>query len=226
MGNKMDFSDLVATLSDISILLPFFVLLRRWAVVKGSHFIMVLYVLITFVRNILSTIIEIIRNTNELDLNTVFLYNVHSIFNFWIISYLYFRLLNGKFWRYFIIVSNIVLLGFALYDFETLSNWNTERFNDYSYPIAGFFTIILLLQYFFQLLKKLEVPRLSDFPLFWFSSGALIYYSGTFFMYLVIHTVNTNHSLGRLYWPIDAILSITFHILVAIATWKVRPDGV
>lgn len=222
----MDWSIIIAITADISILLPFFVLLLRKAVIKDIHLMMALYILLTFLRNLLSTFIEIIRKTKHLDLNTVFLYNIHNIIGFWIISYLYFRLLNGKFWRYFVIFSNIIFLSFALYDFETLSDWNTARFNDYSYPIAGFFIIILLLQFFYQLLKKLEVPRLSDFPLFWFSAGALIYYSGTFFMYLVIHTVNTNHHLGRLYWPIDAILSITFHVLVAIAVWKIRPNRV
>ncbi|WP_157585729.1 hypothetical protein [Runella zeae] len=222
----MSFPDIITTLSDVSILLPFFIILQKKAVLKDTHFIIALYILMTFIRNTLSIVIEILRNIKEIDLNTVFLYNIHCMVNFWLISYLYAQLLTGKFWQYFIIVSNIFFIIFTLYDFETVSNWNTIHFNRFSYQLAGAFAIILLLQYFFQLLKKLEVPRLSNFPLFWFSSGALIYYAGTFFMYLAINSFNGNPDLGKLYWPIDAILSIAFNILATVAIWKVdSPDA-
>lgn len=222
----MDFSNIISIASDYSIFLPFFVIIQKRAVLKGIYFIMALYILMTFSRNTLSIIIEILRNTKGLDLNTVFFYNLHCIINFWIISYLYSQLIAGTFWRYFIIVSNILFIVFTLYDFETVSNWNTTQFNRFSYQIAGFFVIILLLQYFFQLLKKLEVPLLSNFPLFWFSSGALIYYAGTFFMYLAINSFNGSPDLGRLYWPIDAILSIAFNVLAAVAIWKIDSSSV
>jgi hypothetical protein len=215
----MDFSEIVATISDISIFLPgFFVIIRRN--LKGVNRLLSAIILVTLVRNLVSMVIEYLREYLSLDLNTLFVYNLHNILLFGLIAFLYYTQIKGKIWKWFIISAFLVFFCLALVDYQTILYWNIDRFNKFSYPVSGFFSIIFLLLYFYQLLKELSVPNLSDYPLFWFSTGGLIYFSGTFFMYLLIQNFTKNPEIGRLYWPIDAILSIAFNILAAIAFWK------
>lgn len=215
----MDFSEIVATISDISIFLPAFLIIIRKNL-KGVNRLLSAIIWVTLVRNLASMVIEYLRKYLSLDLNTLFLYNLHNILLFGLIAFLYYTQIKGKGWKWFILSAFFVFFCLTFVDYQTILYWNIDRFNKFSYPVSGFFSIIFLLLYFYQLLKELSVPNLSDYPLFWFSTGGLIYFSGTFFMYLLVQNFTKDPEIGRLYWPIDAILSIAFNMLATIAFWK------
>lgn len=215
----MDFSEIIATLSDYSILVPVLVILI-YRDQNPSNKLLIAVVFVTFVRNLASVVIEYVRYDLDLGLNTLFFYNWHNIIFFSLIVCIYYKELKNRHLKLFLLGALVVFLALAFVDYSTLTYWNVDRFNKLSYPVSGFFSIIFLLLYFYQLLKELSVPNLSAYPLFWFSTGALMYFSGTFLMYLLVQNFTKNPELGRLYWPIDAFLSIVFNLLIGLALIK------
>ena len=177
-----------------------------------------IYVLITFLRNLIGLIYNFLLVRYEYQANTVFYYNVHNIIGFYLIAYLYFILLKSIFWR------NIILGLTAFFSFFTTLDVingtlgiNTPEFNKYSYPISGIFITFLALAHLYKILKELQTDNILTFSHFWISASFLLYFSCTFYMYLFVkNTLNVKGIDALQFWLIDSIFSIIFSLLLSI----------
>jgi len=98
-----------------------------------------------------------------------------------------------------------------------------SQMNPHARAVQCITLLVVIISYFLHLLRKMEVDRLERDPLFWVSSGLLIYFSGSFFVFLV-----SNYLLGKdnemllAIFSIVSILNILANLSYAIALW-VRP---
>lgn len=208
----------LSKLADFSIIIPAGVLLLRRRYIKGGKRLLVLFVLLTLGRNLVTEILSAYRIYN------IIFYNWYAILAYLNIACLYHLLLKGPVRAYFIPGSCLLLIGLAMLDYETLFNARTTLFNAYAYPLSGVFVIVLVLTFFVQLLESLRVPDIKRYTFFWFSAGALLYYTGTLLMNLfsrytlsVTETVNVQ----RQFWSIDCILTILFNCIMALGFWYI-----
>ncbi len=211
---------IVAVAADFWIILPSIILFQRRAYLQSPlNKIIAIYVLLFLIRNILSYI------TMELNIYNMYIYNWANIFSGITISMLYYHLFTNKYFKIIALVGMIAAVGASFLDYETLFNVNTTNFNRFFYNILGGLVIACILFYFYELLQNLNVPKLTEFTPFWFSTGALLYYSGTVFSYLYVNYTFNNSDLGivRSYWMIDAFLFIVFSSFLSMAVWYMKP---
>ncbi|GGM99599.1 hypothetical protein GCM10010967_36970 [Dyadobacter beijingensis] len=124
---------------------------------------------------------------------------------------LFYALLGGMFYfkfaekprRQFLIISIIGLFFFCAWDIvnsnEDLQNMREHRVVLYSKMVEGVLMILVILLYFYEIIKSLQIPNLLTFPFFWVCSGLLLYYSSLIFIAPVIHyayTWNNTMDLG------------------------------
>lgn len=96
------------------------------------------------------------------------------------------------------------------------------QFNAIAKGVESILCIILALLYFYQTLKTLEVRHLEYHPLFWISSGMLIYFSASLFMFIYSNYILVSESISFTIWGIHAFLSIVLNLFYFAALW-VKP---
>lgn len=139
---------------------------------------------------------------------------------------LFYALLGGMFYFQFpgkkqkgILLASIVGFSvFSIWDLvnsnDNLSDLNEHRLVLYAKTVEGVLMISLILAYFYEIIKSLQIPNLLTFPFFWVCSGLLLYYSSLIFLAPVLHyayTWNNQMDLG-----ITEVIPNIFEILCAL----------
>lgn len=87
----------------------------------------------------------------------------------------------------------------------------------YTKTVIAICVIIASLIYFFVLIRDLPTESITRLPMFWVNTAALIYYSGTFFVYLATdYLINVVKSDLINAWTIHNFLGLIFYTLVSI----------
>ncbi|MFN3851484.1 MAG: hypothetical protein ACK4NY_18750 [Spirosomataceae bacterium] len=85
-----------------------------------------------------------------------------------------------------------------------------------SYSINNLILIILVLYYFYKLMNSADILLFFKKRAFWFSTGVIIYYLGTFPFYGMFNVLHKNfHEIYLIYFQIVLILDITMYLLFA-----------
>jgi len=79
--------------------------------------------------------------------------------------------------------------------------------------------ILLSLVLYYQFFLIGDDIFLEELPIFWFNTAILVYFSGSFFTYLLSSEILTNTSLT---WTLHNISNILKNLLFAIGLWKAR----
>jgi hypothetical protein len=215
---------LIAHIADASILVPFVLYLLKYKQVGKEDKMLAVFILITLVRNTAAVSLEVAHAICECPLNNLFFYNWHNLLSFSCLSYIYFYHLKSSYTRTLIIFANVTVYLVALTNIDTIIHFQTPHFSENAFILSRIYSIFLLLLFFYQLLREMKVPHLTQNSLFWFSSGGLLYYSGTLFPYLFIKYTfqNSDLTLAQQYWMIDAVLSIIFSVTLSFSVWYMR----
>lgn len=88
------------------------------------------------------------------------------------------------------------------------------------YSVAG---IVLGVGYFIHLLRALNVVRLETEPLFWISSGMLIYYSANFLLWAGVTFLSGDRNLFNSIYRINAWMTILLNAMFIISILTARP---
>lgn len=93
------------------------------------------------------------------------------------------------------------------------------NFNAYARSFGAILLIFFCLTYYYQRLKMLDMEHLEQDPLFWISTGSLIYFSGSVILFVVSNYILQNEVMSIRLWGIHAVLNIFNIIFYAIALW-------
>ncbi|WP_353717680.1 hypothetical protein [Dyadobacter sp. 676] len=150
---------------------------------------------------------------------------------------LFYALLGGMFYfkfagiaqRRFVLASIIGVFIFSAWDLvnsnENLSDLSEHRLVLYAKTVEGVLMISLILLYFYEIIKALQIPNLLTFPFFWVCSGLLLYYSSLIFLAPVLHyayTWNNQMDLG-ITESIPSIFEILCALLFSIGIYHYSP---
>lgn len=209
----------LAYFADLSIVIPTVIaIIRRDYFNTDIYKLIGIYGFLTLLRNVATFVM------NQLGVYNIYIYNWHNLLEFILIAVIYRIAVKNPYFKFLAIGGIFIVICTALLDYNTLFNVRTKDFNQFSYNVSGFIAIVFILFYFYQLLKSLHVPKLTRYPLFWFSAGALLYYAGTIFSYIFIETTfNSTMELRQQYWMIDAVLSIVFSIFLCFSIRYMKP---
>jgi len=96
---------------------------------------------------------------------------------------------------------------------------NLNEFNTLARAVEALLLIIISLMYFYSLLRDLSEKYLEQSPLFWVATSILIYFSGSFFIFIYGNYIMPSAKLSLTFWAIHALFSILKYILFTVALW-------
>lgn len=151
--------------------------------------------------------------------SNLFLVPIDTVLEFSMLALMYRRALRpGRLSRLIPGVAALFVLGSALTYSPRL---DTVQFS----PVQRFLESVLVLVfvgvYFYREVKRPVITRrLERAPMFWVSSGLLLYFSSSLLIFLSSNYVlNLSVALSRRVWAIHALLYIFLNTLYTIALW-------
>lgn len=208
-------SRLIAGLSAYSAGLPLLVGLLGW---KRLHRLQRLILWLV----IWSIIIEILAfwTGRYLHLPNLFLVHIFTFGQFVLLWYIFKQRLLNPLREIHFTVTLIAFIIAALLSATYIDG--LMNFNSHARSFEAILVIFFCLTYFYQRLQLLDMEDLESDPLFWLSTGSLVYFSGSLIMFIVSNYVATDQGMSLTMWAVHAILNTFNNVFLIIALW-VKP---
>jgi|GEM_PF-6552326 len=211
----MTFAEVIRHVSTASILVPAVLSLFRLRAMRAAYPTLLVYLWLTALVEAWGAylIFSGVKNNSPL-------YHVFHIFELGLLSFMYYRFLDNRILRGIIIGLNGLYTALALYHLGTAPfEWNGS-----GHALEGLTLILLALLFFYRLLHTLEASNLFRFPMFWFSTAILVYFSGTLFVYMFSTYIVTpeNYDALRDLWSLTIYLNMVFHLVLSVGVWHTR----
>jgi hypothetical protein len=153
--------------------------------------------------------------------NSVFnSYRIFTVIEFLLITaYLRFVIVNSKV-RKFILVCSVFFVVYSVFDYL---NTKSDTFD--SSPTGVSCLLILLFSIYF-LFEKIRTPDslfLYSTPNFWIVVSFIIFFSGTFFIYIFSKNNYNDPQFNRTFYTINSVFNIVKNLLVSVA-FLIKPE--
>jgi hypothetical protein len=114
-----------------------------------------------------------------------------------------------------ILVSVMILfVGYCIYD--TIFIQRITEYNSYPRALGSLILAIYAILWYLKSLSRMEFMRLRDEPTVWFNTGMLIYFSGSFFVFILSNQVLFQSvQLSKQVWLISSTLMVFFYQIIA-----------
>jgi hypothetical protein len=131
------------------------------------------------------------------------------------LSFFFYLILLKKLEKKIILYVWISYTLFASIDFVYFNNW--KAFDSFASGIEFIIIIILCIYYLFSQIKGSNNLLIYSTFNFWVIITFLIYFSGTFFLYLMADSMRENIHFQKLYFIINISFNILKNILLSVA---------
>lgn len=175
-----------------------------------------LFVLVTA----LASLYEFIGST-VLKINTTYWWQLYSLMEFISLYYFFFKLFELKYKIIFILCVTFFIVQYFLSFFYLSEVFISSAIN--KTPIT-LFIIIFSFLWFKQLFYKMEIQNPWQNANFYFVSGVLLYYSSTYFLFLLASFLFKSNVYFYDYWLINIVATIILRTSLIIGVWKMKQD--
>jgi len=151
-------------------------------------------------------------------INNLALFHLHVYVEFTAITALFFLTYDSVLWRGIALSFFGLFLSYSLVN--TLFYEDLYRFNSNQRYVEGLMIIVMCVGYFISLLRRPIHRYLEKQPMFWLTSGFLIYFAGTLYLFLFSRELLAINDYQ--YWEIHAVLNIGLNIIYVVAFLKER----
>ena len=147
--------------------------------------------------------------------DNLWIYNAFiPVRHLFLLSFFY-AILASPLTKRLIILSVIPFLCFAIVDYFFIQT--PHEINSYTFSLANIITVLLSLNFFYQILKDKEIITLSASPQFWIVLGTFMYCSGTLPLFLFLNYLNKRPAIADSYFRINDALNILMYTLYLIS---------
>lgn len=154
--------------------------------------------------------------------DTPYWFRFYILLDFLLLFYFYFLTLNKKYKLFFY----SFLVSFVLLYIYLLAIWNSENTFKTDFYLTAFETVFVLiasLLWFTTIFSELKETSLLRSPNYYFVAGFVLYYSGTFFLFLVSDFMIKNIVSDFLsYWNTNILFNIFLRTLILTGIWIAR----
>jgi hypothetical protein len=175
-----------------------------------------------FIYLIFSILTEVVTIAlNAFDYPLFQLQFLYAVFEFFLITYLYWLEFRKKSYRITIgFLCSIYIIGMCI---PFLQHKNIDVIHDIIDIIEAITIILLSIIFFFKTIIDLEIPKLTNYPFFWLNSAFLLYFGANFFIILFNNTMKEfDQTIVYFLTSIHHIINITYNVLIAIAICKIK----
>lgn len=195
-------------------IVPLVVYLFHKRVNLESHYIIPFIYLTAF-----ASVYEIV-GTTFFKISAKYWFRFYIFLEFYTILYFYYKLL-----RYKLFFKGIGFLYLIVYLY-LLSTWSSYKVGFLDMPLNVLMTFLVVISsflWFINVFKKLEDIPLYKRSDFFYISGLLIYFTGTFLVFLMADYLRDNPEYKMLdFWILIVFFNIVLRITLIITIWKAR----
>lgn len=210
--NWTSLSFTLATVSAFSVLMPLVVGIVRFKELKP--YLKVLLIFLAIVATVELVMFTMASSGKE---NT-FLIPLFVFIEFPIICILYHKVYTIPVWKQIAVFIPIAFSIFLV--LNVFVGGGANNLSSYIHSVEGLLVIGLTLVWFYQALNNTSINAIHREPMFWISCGFLIYFAGTFFLFIT-STYLLEHAKGILVvaFLINSISNICKNLLFTIGLW-------
>lgn len=113
-------------------------------------------------------------------------------------------------------VSYLILCGLNSVFIQKLDQYNSN-----ARGVGAFLIILGALALFYRIISEMKVLRLGQYPLFWINAGLLIYFSSSFFLFIMSNYILhlNNNTLNVYIWIVHSVLNVILYTMISIGLW-------
>lgn len=158
--------------------------------------------------------------TDLLKLQTKYWFRIYMFFEFFTILYFYYKLLQYK------IIYTLLAVLYLLIYFYLLIDWSPSQkgFNDL--PLNIIITLVVVFSsclWFVGVFTKLEDKPLYERTDFFYISSLLIYFTGTFLVFLMADYLSSDPNYKILdYWTLIVVFNLILRTTLIFTVWKAQ----
>jgi len=148
----------------------------------------------------------------------LFIGHIYTLIEFILIAYIY-KLKLDKLIPLSVFMA--IVVGFVVFSlFNTFVIQGLHANNSYQRTLESVLVVVFVSLYFYKTAKELKVQRIEREPLFWFSAGALLYFSGALFIFIFSnYLLLYSRSLGITFWTAHTFFLLLLYLFSTIALW-------
>jgi len=192
--------------------LPLILIILKKAYIDPSFKLLLLYLIIKLLIDVLM-LYSAARHTNN-----IWLFNIGIPINYILLGGMFYSKFDSPAIRKALISSMIGFLLFTIWDVlnsnPDINDLHNHRAVLFAKTVEGVLIITLILLFFYEIIKSLQIPNLLTFPFFWVCAGLLLYYSSFIFVAPVLHYTATWNNLVDL--GVTETIPTIFEILCAV----------
>jgi hypothetical protein len=114
-----------------------------------------------------------------------------------------------------IAISFLVLSGLNSIFLQKLDQYNSN-----ARGVSAFLILLGTLALFYRIISEMKVLRLGKYPLFWINAGLLVYFSSSFFLFIMSNYIlHLNNTLNVYIWMVHAVLNVILYTMISIGLW-------
>ncbi len=117
-----------------------------------------------------------------------------------------------------------LLFGFAIFSLTYGIATNFYAFGEPLRIVESGGILIYCALYFRTTLRQLDKENITQEPMFWISSGALIYYSASFLFFVTIGIFVEMNEIDAIVWVVHASLTILLYAFFFVMAFLKRPE--
>lgn len=207
----------IAFIAELITLLPLLIgLFRIYSLKRDTQFVLLLFVFF-FLRDTSSNALAAVKENN------LFIYNTFSFLEIIFLALIFYH--NTKI--HSSLYKRIILWGALICLSTSIVLYTKDDFSVGDFTTVRLYGIVLTVTFFERVLSEVVVKNILTYSMFWVSSGFLLYFCGTFFIFLLSDKVlsrNAPHAIFQLYWDTNLIFYIVLCLLSSVGIWMSKYD--
>lgn len=203
----MDLSDYLLKASFCSAFIPAATALLLFRKTPKALRILSAFAFINIVAEIISSTLS--RNF----INNMPVFHLHTMIEFLFVVYLASKIIDTKSFYRFSLASGLIFLSFCITNALFIEGFEEPNFLPRG--IEGLTVIGICVYFFYRLFAAEESLDLLKYPYFWLFASWLIYFSGTFFLFIY----RNSSGFGIAFPIIHSILNIFLNLVYTYTLW-------
>lgn len=178
-------------------LFPFLAILILRKHLTSGQVRLVYIVLVMFLNELLTRLLRV----NEID--NLWVYHIYVPMLFWSVTHAYATETTSLKHKRLLKVASVLFSAFCLY--ESLYLKRIFALNSMSIIVASSAYIVMSIVYLRNLLNQDRAIAVYKLPLFWLSSGGIVYYASTFVLFAFYEQIINDSQLFIVGWTLNAV---------------------
>lgn len=169
-----------------------------------------------------ATLYEFI-GTGLLEIKTPYWFQLYSFLELVTLFYFFFKLFKTRYKTIFgiFLVLLVITYSFSFFFWNENSSLIPKAIN--KTPLT-LFVLTFSFLWVKELFEKMEIQNPWQNPDFHFVSGLFVYYSSTFFLFLLANYIFESNVYFYDYWLINVIATLLLRTFLIIGVWKMKQD--